>query len=760
MNQRDPHHLLENAGRRRFLAAGSVTVSFSLVPGALLAATKQAATESAQPIGTDAAAASRPGNLKGTPMLDAWIRIDEQGRITVFTGKVELGTGIKTGFIQIAAEELAVKPEAITMITADTERTPNEGYTAGSHSTSDSGTAILHAAAQVRALLVAEAATKLGVDAATLKVADGFISAPDGRKMSYGEAVSGVNLHQEAQSSSPLTDPKNYKVIGQPMRRVDIPGKVTGAASYVQDLRLPGMAHGRVVRPPSYGAKQLKVDSAAVEKMPGVIKVVRDGNYLAVVAEDEWQAIVAMRALAAAAAWEETAVLPAPDKVYDTLLKLPAQEVHSGQRTGAAAPAARTLQARFTKPYLAHASIGPSCAVAHLDQDKMTVWTHAQGVYPLRGGLAELLSMPADRIHCIHVEGSGCYGHNSADDVAADAVLMARAVPGRPVRVQLMREQEFTWEPFGPAMVTEVKAALDENNTVVDWQYEIWSNSHNQRIENAGRLMPAQHLATPFTPAPPKPIPMPEGGADRNSLPLYNFANFNVQLHFLPDMPIRQSAHRGLGAFMNVFSIETFMDELAHAAGVDPVEFRLKHLDDPRARDVIQLTAEKFGWGPKRPRQRNKGVGFAFAKYKNLMTYLAMAVEITLTPETGGIRIDRVVAAGDCGQIVNPDGVRNQLEGGILQAASWALFEEVRHDERRIRSFDWSTYPIMRFSEVPRNVEVHLINRPGERFLGTGEATQGPTPAALGNAIFDATGRRLRSLPLAAGGRLREFRST
>ncbi|MBV7483253.1 molybdopterin cofactor-binding domain-containing protein [Bordetella sp. BOR01] len=758
MNTRHRHHdsIPADPARRRFLAAGSLTVGFTLLPGATALAA-QRSTEDAAPTAASATSTKLPGNLGSTPLLDAWIKIDEQGRITVCTGKAELGTGIRTAFIQIAAEELQVGPEDIHLVTADTGLTPNEGYTAGSHSTADSGTAILNAAAQVRQLLLQSAAGKLGVDVASLQAANGIINAPDGRKMDYGQAVSGLDLHRNAEPTSPLVDPARHRVIGQSMPRVDIPAKVTGGTSYVQDLRPLDMVHARAVRAPSYGARLVSVDSAAIEKMPGVIKVVRDGSYLAVVAHDEWQAIQAMRALAVAAKWEESAVLPAPDALYDTLLKMPAREIHVGERHGAAQPAVRTLQGRFTKPYLAHAAMGPSCAVAHMQQGKLTIWTHAQGVFPLRGGLAEMLGMKPEDIRCIHVPGAGCYGHNAADDAAADAALIARAVPGRPVRVQWMREQEHTWEPFGPAMVTDVKASLDASGHIVDWQYEIWSNSHNQRIDNAGRLIPATFLAQPFTPAPPKPIPMPEGGGDRNSVPLYNFPNFNIQHHFLPDMPVRVSAMRGLGAFMNVFTIESFMDELASAAGADPVEFRLRHLDDPRGRDVVQLASQRFGWDPQRKRQPGRGVGFSFAQYKNLMSYLAIAVELDVTPETGAVRILRVVAAVDCGQIVNPDGVRNQIEGGILQSASWTLYEQVRHDRTGIRSYDWSTYPIMRFSDVPLKVEVHLIDRPGAPFLGAGEASQGPASAALGNAIADATGQRLRNLPLAAGQRLREY---
>ena len=735
----------DSVSRRRFLAAGSVMVGFTLLPAARALA--QTTTTEA---GTfTASAPSLPGSLKTAPMLDAWVKIDETGRISVFTGKAELGTGIRTAFMQIAAEQFGVMPEHITLVTADTNSTPDEGYTAGSHSTADSGTAIANATAQVRALLLEAAAARLNVDVAALTTHNGEIVAADGLRLTFGEAVSGVNLHRNAQPGVPTKDPSTYKVIGQSFHRVDIPGKVTGAPRYVQDMKLPGMVHARVVRPPSYGATLKPVDVTSVRSMPGVIAVVQDGSYLAVVADDEWRAITAMRALTELAQWQSGPPLPAQATIHETLEKLPAQEISVANTQGAAPPAAQTLRARFTKPYLTHGSIGPSCAVAWLNDGQMTVWTHTQGVFPMRKGLAEMLSMPPERVRCIHVEGSGCYGHNGADDVAADAALIARAVPGKPVRVQWMREQEHTWEPFGPAMSSNISASLDANGQIVDWKYELWSNTHNNRIENAGRFMPTWSLSKPFTPAPPKPIPMPEGGGDRNSIPLYRVPNLYVQHHFLPDMPIRVSAMRSLGAYHNIFSIESFIDELALAAHTDPVAFRLKHLDDPRAHAVIERAAQRFGWPHlAHSGAPSRGVGFAFAKYKNLMAYCALAIEISIERETGYVTIERVASALDCGQIVNPDGVRNQIEGGILQSASWTLFEATTFNEHNITSFDWSAYPILRFSSVPKVLDVDLIDRPGTPFLGVGEASQGPMSAALANAIANATGKRFRDLPL------------
>jgi nicotinate dehydrogenase subunit B len=743
--------------RRRLLAAGSLTVAFPLLARA--AGPAQSTTEA----GSFAAVAPNlPGSLKTTPMLDAWIKIDEHGQITAFTGKAELGTGIATAFVQIAAEQLAVPPGFINLITADTALTPNEGYTAGSHSIADSGTAILNAAAQVRALLIGSAAQRLNVDPASLRLNAGTLLAPDGRTLSYGEAVSGAQIHRQADPHFVMADASSYQVIGSSYARVDIPAKVGGGPSYVQDLRLPGMVHGRVVRPPAYGATLAALDSSAIEAMPGVLKVVRDGSYLAVIARDEWQAIQAMRALALAARWHSGPPLPAPQTILDTLMTLPAQHMPVANRTAPAAAAVQTLHARYRKPYLSHGSIGPSCAVARYDAGGLTVWSHTQGVFPLRKGLAELLALPLEQVRCIHTPGAGCYGHNGADDVAADAALLARLVPGQPVRVQWMREQEQLWEPFGPAMTTDVSASLDANGMIVDWRFDVWSNPHNNRIENAGRLMPSWLLAQPFSPAPPKEIPMPEGGGDRNSIPLYRIPTLSVQNHFIAAMPIRTSALRSLGAYHNVFSIESFIDELADAAQADPVQFRLRHLNDPRARDVITLAAAKFGWpagAAGLAASKGRGRGFAFAQYKNLMAYCALAVEISIDGNTGDVCIERAVAAIDCGQIVNPDGVRNQVEGGVIQSASWTLFERVSFDQDSITSFDWSAYPILRFAAMPRSLEVHLIDRPGQPFLGVGEAAQGPTAAALANAVAHATGIRVRELPLADAARAMALRA-
>jgi CO/xanthine dehydrogenase Mo-binding subunit len=722
--------------RRRVLAGGgALIVSFSL-GGAFAQDHAPAAT------------AKPPGSLATTPYLDSWIRIDADGSITAFTGKAELGQGFKTAFQQIAAEELEIPFESLKVVTADTKLTANEGYTAGSHSMQDSGTAIQNAAAQVRALLIEEAAKRLNLPAETLRTENGAVVAPDGKRLSYGELVAADMLHVQAQPRSALKDPASCKVMGQPVPRVDIPAKVTGGAAYVQDMRLPGMAHARIVRPPSYGAQLTECDTTAVERMPGVIKVVRDGNFLAVVAEREFQSIKAMNALSAAAKWKETARLPNQDDLLNVLTHLPSQDSTIFERSDPLVAGRKTIEAVYTRPYQSHGSIGPSCAVAQLVDGLMTVWTHTQGVYPDRAGIAEMLRMAPQSVRLIHVEGSGCYGHNGADDAAADAALIARELPGRPVRVQWMREQEHAWEPFGPAMVTKLKASLDGNGKIADWNFEVFSNTHSMRPGGAGSLLAAQHMAQSFAVPAPKPLPLPEGGGDRNAIPIYTFANAHVVHHFIPAMPLRISAMRALGAYHNVFSIESFMDELALLAGADPVEFRLRHLDDRRGREVIEKAAQGFGWrrGQKPPADR--GYGFAFARYKNLAAYCAIASEVEVNRETGRPRLVRAVAAVDAGQVVNPDGLINQIEGAVLQSMSWTLYESVTFDAARITSIDWQTYPILRFNSVPERVDVHILNRPGQPFLGAGETGQGPAAASIANAIANATGKRLRNLPL------------
>ena len=708
--------------RRRFLAGGgAIVLGFSLNPR------------------VSAQGARLPGSLERNPMLDSWIGVGGDGTITIFTGKAELGQGIRTALMQVAADQLAVPFERIALVTADTARTPDEGYTAGSNSMKDSGTAILNAAAQARELLVAEAAKRWNVAATSLTARDGAVVAPDGRRLEFREIAPSVPLRSRASAESKRATARN--VVGKSIPRVDIPAKVTGGAAYVHDLRLPGMVHARVVRPPQHGAKLTAIDTSAGERMPGVLRVVRDGSYVAVIATQEFQAVRAARAISDTAKWEGR--LP-PVDVYPHLLGLASQDTVIHDRDGANLGAA-AIDAVYRRPYQMHGSIGPSCAVGLLEGGKLTVWSHTQGVYPLRGAIAEMLGMEKESVRVIHMEGAGCYGHNGADDAGADAGLLARAMPGRPVRVQWMREEEHSWEPYGPAMVTRARAALD-NGRIAGWEFDVWSNTHSTRPGKAGELGPASLLAKPFPPSAPRPLPQPEGGGDRNAIPLYSIPRATVTHRFIPEMPLRVSALRALGAYMNVFSIESFMDELAAAARADPEEFRLRHLEDARGTEVIRAAARRFGWS-EYARTPGKGRGFAFARYKNLAAYCAIAMEVEVMRESGEIRVGRVAAAVDSGEAVNPDGIRNQIEGGVVQSLSWTMLEEVTWDARRITSRDWGRYPILRFAHVPASIDVDVIDRPGQPFLGTGEAAQGPAAAAFANAVADATGKRIRQIP-------------
>jgi CO/xanthine dehydrogenase Mo-binding subunit len=721
--------------RRTVLGGGTLVVAFCMTPAAF-----------AQP---GPAAPGLPGSLRTSPLLDSWIRVDSDGRLTVFTGKAELGQGLKTALVQVAAEELDVPPSAIRLVTADTARTPNEGFTAGSHSMQDSGTAILNAAANVRVLLAEAAAARWSVRPETIATTgDGRLKARDGRTLSYGELAAALSLHVEARPDAPLRPRPRFRVIGQDLPRVDIPAKLTGGPAYVQDLRLPGMLHARVLRGPSEQTRLKAPDLQAIAAMPGVARVVQNGAFAAVIAEREWTAIRALQR-ALAGGWEHVGPpIPAADPLAAVQRGAGQDLVILDVRGPAGAPA-HTVRVRYTRPWLMHGSIGPSCAVALFKDGALTVWTHSQGVYPLRGALAQLLKLPPERIRCIQVEGSGCYGHNGADDVAADAALAAMAVPGRPVRLQWMREQEHGFEPLGSGMAVQAQASIDAGGRIVDWRYEVWSNPHNGRPGSAGALLAGREVEPPFPPDAPRPIPMPEGGGDRNAVPIYAIPNGHVVFHFVTGTaPLRVSALRSLGAHMNVFAVESLMDELARAGGADPVAFRLAHLQDPRAREVVGACAERFGWARRARGDSRRGSGFAFARYKNLASYCAVAMEVEVERETGAVAVRRVVAAVDSGEAVNPDGIRNQIEGAIMQSLSWTGLEAVGFDADRRTSFDWSAYPIARFGQVPGGVQVQVIDRPGEPFLGAGEAGQGPAAAALANAVADATGVRMRDLPL------------
>ena len=686
-----------------------------------------------------------PGSLNANRRLDRWLRVNRDGTVTAFPGKVEIGQGILTALSQIVAEELDVALGRIRLEPADTRYSPDEGMTSGSQSITDGGTALRYAAAEARDLLLQRAAARLGVSLEQLSVADGVVSARSGGSVTYWDLASEDLLAREATAEIAPKPASMHTIIGKPAPRRDIPSKVTGAPIYVHDLELPGMLHGRIARPPSYEARLAGVDEAEVRALPGVVKVVRDGSFLGVIAEREEQAIRALTRLKRIARWEETTRLPEPDPRFLLKETTEDQVISEKQDAAAAARTAKTLEAEYTRPYTAHAALGPSCAVAQFDTGRYTVWTHSQGIFPLRRDLAPVLGVEEGHIAVIHMDGAGCYGHNGADDVALDAALLARAVPGRPVRVQWMREDEFHWEPYGPTMVVKLKADLDRDGQIVRWTEDIWSNSHSTRPNGLGgvNLLAAWHLAQPHKASPPRNPPLPGGGSHRNAIPIYEFPNERVTNRLVKRMPVRVSALRALGATANVFAIESFMDELAAAASADPVEFRLRHLKDPRARAVIETVAARAGWrkGAKGDGSRGRGIGFA--RYKNGACYVAVIVDVEVGNE---IAVKRAWAAIDAGLVINPDGLVNQTEGGIIQTVSWALKEAIQYDRHRILTSHWNDYPILTFEESPP-VEVTIVNRPGEPPLGAGEGAQGPTVAAIANAVHNAMGVRLRDMP-------------
>jgi nicotinate dehydrogenase subunit B len=694
-----------------------------------------------------------PFSLRNNRRLEGWIRIDPDGTVLVFTGKAELGQGILTALAQIAAEELDVELQTVRVISADTSRGPDEQYTYGSQSVEQSGSAIRAASAEARGVLLAAAARRFGVHTDDLKIKNGTIATPDGKQATFWEIAKEDPdiLRRDIAAAAAPKKTSNYSVVGKSINRVDLPGKLTGAPSFVQDMRLPGMVFARVVRPPRYGAKLVWLDEAAVRSAPGVVAVVRDGNFLAVAAKREEQAIAARDALASRAHWSDDYVrLPDFANLQSELRAFRAETTVVGA-SGQSEPIpeqAQRVSAEYTRSYLSHGSIGPSCAVAWLKDGRMTVWSHTQGAFPLRGDLAQVLGMEKSQVDVIHVPGAGCYGHNGADDAALDAALVARAVAGVPVKLQWMRDDEFAWAPFGPGMAMKVEAALAPNGMIVDWSYDVWSNSHAMRPGQPGgvNLLAAWDLKTPFAKSSILHIPQPFGDGDRNAPPPYELPRKEIRNHLLLDTPVRNGSFRSLGAHGNVFAIECFMDELANVAGSDPLAFRLAHLKDPRARAVLQAVADKAGWTAGQRGDGRRGRGMAYSRYKNIGMYAAVVVDVEVDRETGVVKVPRVVMAADVGRVINPDGVKNQIEGGILQAVSVTLKEQVVFDRKEVTSREWSAYPILTFPEAP-NVELVLMDG-SDPSLGAGEGSLPPTSAALANAFAQATGRRIRELPL------------
>jgi CO/xanthine dehydrogenase Mo-binding subunit len=680
-------------------------------------------------------------SLENNPRPANWLTIDPAGRVLVRSGKVELGQGVLTALAQIVADELDVDPARVAMVAAATDVSPDESYTAGSLSVQHSGIALRTVCAHVRALHLAAAAARLEVPAETLTVADGEFCAPDGRRTSYWELA--LDLDADVVEAAPK-NAADYAVVGRSMPRVDVPDKVTGRSRFLHDLRLPGMVHGRVLRPPSRGAVLLSLDDTAARAVPGVVAVVRDGSFVGVVTEREENALRALAALRAGSVWKEQDSLPSERQLTEFLVSAPAEETVLSDTGVDGPPAARTVRSRFTRPFLAHASIAPSCGLAVWDGGRLSVWSHSQGIYKLREGIARLVELAPEDVVVQHVEGAGCYGHNAADDAAFDAVLLAKAVPGRPVRVVWTREDELSWGPLGPAMVVDIAVDLDEAGEVQRWQHDVWSNGHASRPGPAAfPLLAATDVedSVPQRPAGDPPL-QNGGGSGRNAVPLYDLPRQLVRTHRLEIMPLRTSAMRALGAHLNVYAIESVVDELAVLADVDPVEYRLRMLSDVRARAVLQTAAERAGWGS--DRGADVGLGVGLARYKNKGAWCAVVAEVEAE---ASVHVRRLTIAVDVGLVVNPDGVVNQIEGGALQALSWTTKEQVRFDARTVTSRTWEEYPILTFSEVPP-VDVVLIDRPDQPSVGSGEASIGPAAAAIGNALYAATGVRVRTLPL------------
>jgi CO/xanthine dehydrogenase Mo-binding subunit len=687
-----------------------------------------------------------PVSLAANPKLSSWVKFSADGQVTLSPGKVEIGQGIVTALAQIAADELDIDLARVRMLRATTAGSPNEGVTSGSLSIQQSGRAIRAACAEIRQIFLTAASDKLGVDAGALNIEDGTISGPGNVRTSYWELAGEVSLDRDATPGAKAKPIAKRALAGQPVQRLDIPDKVFGHRRFIHDLALPGMLHGRVMRPENSQAKLLDLKDGAARAVPGFVAVVRDGTFAGVVCESEASAGAAVAALRKGARWSAGETMPDENKLADFLKAQPVESTIIDTRISAnPGKTARTIKRQYTRPYIAHAAMAPSCAIAQWTGDRVHVWTHSQGVYLLRADMALVLKILPENITVEHLEGAGCYGHNAADDVALDAVLLAKAAGGKPVRVQWSRADEMTHGPFGAAMAIEIEADLDASNEIIAWRHAIWSNGHAARPGRGTKptLLAGYELADPF----PRPIsgnpPQANGGgADRNSVPLYDFPSWKVESHRLLTMPVRTSALRTLGGQGNAFAIESLLDEIASERGEDPLAFRLRHLRDERAKDVIRAAAKLANWKPEK--KPGIGYGVGYSRYKNTGAYCAAVAEIEGDAD---IRVRKLWLATDVGEAINPDGVINQIEGGAIQATSWVLKERVRFDRSRITSNSWTDYPILTFSETPQ-VEVQVIQRSDIDPVGAGEAAHGPVTAAIANAVFDCLGVRVRNLPI------------
>jgi len=730
--------------RRDFLQAGGALVVSFAIPGCATTAPQAAGLPS-------------PGTWPATidpASIDSWLRVAADGSVTASVGKIEAGMGIGTAFAQVVAEELDVPIERVTIVMGDTATTVDQRGTGGSNGIMDGGSALKRAAAEGRAALLALASPRLGAPAADLRVRDGvvFVAAEPGRRVTYGELIGGRTFDVKIPEKSATKDPREYTVVGKPVRRFDIPPKVVGAYAYVTDLRVPGMLHARVIRPPEAGAKLLEV--GAPVGLAGVVKVVRQGDYLAVVCEREEQAIEAARRLPVTWSRPEAMFWRDYDGLYDHLRaakpKATKEDKGRGDVDAAFSAAARVVEARYEYPFQSHASMAPGCAVADVRDGAAVVWCGGQKPYPLRLALAELLGLPSEKVRVVWLPGPGSYGMNDADDAAADAAFLAREV-GRPVRVQYMRAEGTGGDPKGPPIAFRLRAALDASGGVSAWDYEARGFSgrvRNNGTDHAGDTMAGQLLGGHKV----KNTDWPQFPAESYGFPSVRKVSHTIDWNRSMPTGLRTAHLRDPDGMATCFASESFADEVAHALGVDPVEFRLRNLTDAKDVAVVKAAAEKAGW-QKRGAARTRdgkllaGRGFAYAPRNG--SIVAIVADVEVERDTGRYRVRRFTCAHDCGFVVNPLNLKGTIEANLVQAMSRAMHEAVRFDATRVLSTDWLTYPIVDMMEVPDAIDIMLVNnRPEARSRGAGEPATRPVAAAIANALFDATGVRLRRVPL------------
>ncbi|MBV9286989.1 MAG: xanthine dehydrogenase family protein molybdopterin-binding subunit, partial [Hyphomicrobiales bacterium] len=665
------------------------------------------------------------------------------GAVTVFAGMVDLGTGARAALRQMVAEELGLSPDRIALVEGDTALTPDQGSTGGSRGITVGGVQIRQAAATARARLLALAAAALGRPAAELDARDGAVVARGGEAVSFAALIGGASFALPVDKAAPLRNPDAYTIVGASYPRPDLPAKLTGRHAFVQDHRVAGMLHVRVVRPPAIGARLIDVDAASIAGIPGA-EVVRIKDFLAVVAPREWDAVRALRALKAT--WSEAAALPGSDKLFEAVRATPVARVETLRSVGDARTALdraeRVIRATYSWPIQSHASMGPSCAVADITGGGGTVWTASQSTHRMRFTIAKLLGLDPAGLRLVYMDGSGSYGTNGNDDVAFEAALVSRELK-RPVRVQWMREDEHGWDPKGPPQLLDLRAALSADGSIAAWETVAMPpvNTPNLGIPLLAAVAAGLDDG----------LGSQSGFTGMNSDPPYDIPNIHAEVRWLKTTPLRVSNLRAPGKIGNILAVESFVDELAAAAGADPLAYRLRLLADPRGREVLERVGEMMDWPPRssppdRRAARLNGRGIAYVHYKHAETYVAMGMDVEVEGATGAVRVLRAACAHDCGLMINPDAVRAQVEGCILQTLSRTLFEEVTFDRSRVTSTDWASYPILAFPDVPK-LDIALIDRRHEPPLGVGEAATAPVAAAVGNAIFDATGARLRQAP-------------